>query len=412
MDCRWSLLRDGYGQPKGFLQIETDISERKKVEQQFLRAQRMESIGTLAGGIAHDLNNVLGPIMMGIEVLKINCPDTESQHLLGLIGISAQRGADMVSQVLSFARGVEGKRMEVQVHHLVTDIVQIANDTFLKHIEITNHFPQKLWSVQGDPTQLHQVLLNLCVNARDAMPNGGRLSITAENIRLDEHYAAMETEAKAGPYILLQVEDTGSGIPPGIIEKIFDPFFTTKEIGKGTGLGLSTTMAIIKSHGGFLRVYSELGKGTKFKVHLPADPDSSDVTVEDAKAKLPRGNGELILIIDDESTVRQVTQQTLEAFGYRTVIASDGPEAVVIYARRGDEVAVVLTDMMMPGMDGYATIQALKKMNPSVRIIAASGLALNEHVARAANLGVTDFLPKPFRAEKLLNTLSQILKRN
>ncbi len=383
-----------------------DLTERKKLEQQFLRAQRMESIGTLAGGIAHDLNNVLSPIMMSLEVLKMRFPDAESGNLLDILSTSVQRGADMVRQVLSFARGVEGRRMEVQIRHLVQDMEKTVRDTFLKTIEMRTVLPHDLWTVMGDPTQLHQVLMNLCVNARDAMPHGGRLTISAENLMLDAHYASLNPEAKPGPYVFIQVEDTGSGIPPGILEKIFDPFFTTKEVGKGTGLGLSTSLAIIKSHGGFMRVYSEMGIGTKFHINLPARTEASAAAATEIAAELPRGHGELILVVDDEASVRQITQQTLEAFGYRVIIASDGSEAVAIYATRRAEISVVLTDMTMPVMDGLATIQVLRKINPAVRIIAASGLSANSQLA---GFGVRHFLPKPYTAEALLKVLREVL---
>ena len=386
-----------------------DITERKKLEQQFLRAQRMESIGTLAGGIAHDLNNVLGPIILAIDLLRMKFADADSQELLSLIGSSAQRGAAMVSQVLSFARGVEGRRVDLQVKHVIRDIEKIVNETFLKNIEVCTVIPDDLWTVQGDPTQLHQVLLNLSVNARDAMSAGGKLTLCAENIMIDAHYAGLNSEAKPGPYVLLQVEDSGTGITPENIEKIFDPFFTTKEVGKGTGLGLSTTLAIVKSHGGFVRVYSELGSGTKFKVYLPAQIGTSREAVAAVEAEMPRGHGELVLVIDDEAPVRQVTKQTLEAFGYRVVLAVDGAEAIAVFARQGAEIAVVLTDMMMPVMDGPATIQVLRRMRPEVRIVAASGLTANGPLAQVASLDVRHFLPKPYTAETLLKTLRQVL---
>jgi PAS domain S-box-containing protein len=389
-----------------------DLTERKKLEQQFLRAQRMESIGTLAGGIAHDLNNVLAPIIMSLDLMKMKFTDPASSEMLEMVSSSAQRGADMVSQVLSFARGVEGRRMEIQIKHLIQDIEKIANETFLKHIQVRTIVPHHLWTIIGDPTQLHQVLLNLCVNARDAMPEGGMLTISAENLALDTHYAGMNLEAKPGPYVLLQVEDSGTGMPAEVVEKIFDPFFTTKEIGRGTGLGLSTSLAIVKSHGGFIRVYSEPGVGTRFKVFLPAWTGPLSGTAEEMPPEMPRGNGELILVVDDEASVRQITQQTLEAFGYRVVLASDGADAVAIYATRQAEIAAVLTDMTMPVMDGAAAIQVLRKFNPNVRIIAASGLSSNGYITDAASLGVKHFLAKPYTAETLLKTLAQVLKQD
>jgi len=402
-------VRGSDGKHYGRVWTFRDITERKKLEEQFLRAQRMESIGTLAGGIAHDLNNTLGPIILSIELLKEKFPDPDSQDVLSVVRSSAQRGADMVRQVLSFARGVEGRRMDVQVRHLVQEIEKLANDTFLKNIQVRTFVPFDLWTVLGDPTQLHQVLLNLCVNARDAMPGGGKLTISARNITLDEHYAALHLEARPGPYVLLQVKDSGTGMPPEVIKKIFDPFYTTKDLGKGTGLGLSTSLGIVKSHGGFIRVYSEVGEGATFEVYLPAQKEISPGAAAQLAAELPRGHGELILVVDDEISVRQITQQTLGAFGYRVVLAVDGVEAVAIYARERAEIAAVITDMAMPVMDGPATIEVLRRMNPAVRIIAASGLAGQGRVTDAMNLGVKHFLPKPYTAETLLKALRDVL---
>ena len=384
-----------------------DLSERKALEQQFLRAQRMESIGTLAGGIAHDLNNSLSPIMVSLELLKLRFPDQKSQELLALINSCAQRGADMVRQVLSFARGVEVDRMEVQVRHLIKDVEKVINETFMKHIQVETVVPRDLWTVLGDPTQIHQVLLNLCVNARDAMPNGGSLVISAQNIELDAHYAALEVGVKPGPYVFVQIEDSGTGMPKDVLEKIFDPFFTTKELGKGTGLGLSTSMAIVKSHGGFIRASSEIGKGTTFKLYLPAQTEISYAERVQMVTELPRGNGELILVVDDEASVREITKETLEAFGYQVELASDGAEAVGVYASRRGQVAVVITDMMMPLMDGPACIQALRRIDPKVRFIGASGVSTNSPEGRG---GLKYFLPKPYTADTLLRTLKQVLE--
>lgn len=406
---RWNLLRDADGQPKAIMVSNTDVTERRRVEHQYLRAQRMESIGTLAGGVAHDLNNVLAPIMMAADLLRANDLDRESQGLVELIANSARRGADMVGQVLSFARGVDGARMVVQVSHLVTDILRLAAETFPKAIRCESELPELLWPIQGDPTQLHQVLLNLCLNSRDAMPNGGRLRIAAVNVELDASYAAMNIDAREGAYIRLDIEDNGHGIAPEIVDKIFDPFFTTKEIGKGTGLGLATSLAIIKSHGGFIRVYSDVGLGTRFNVYLPAERGLSTEASDAGAAFLPRGEGELILVVDDEVAIRQITRHTLEAFGYRVLLASDGSEAVALFAERGRDIAVVLTDMMMPVMDGIATIHVLRRLDPQVRIIAASGISANGHVARAIEAGVTDFLPKPYTAEALLQALRKAI---
>ena len=270
VEVRRTLIRDREGRPKSILAINTDITEKKKIEAQFMRAQRMESIGTLAGGIAHDLNNILAPIMMSIDILKESADDPEAKKILETIEVSAKRGADIVRQVLSFARGMEGERIEIQPKHLLRDLEKIIKDTFPKDIRLQFTIPNDTWTILGDPTQVHQILLNLCVNARDAMPNGGNLTIAVENCELDEQYVAMNIQAKPGRYVLFSVTDTGTGMPPELIEKIFEPFFTTKELNKGTGLGLSTVMAIVKSHEGIINVYSEPGNGTTFKVYFPA----------------------------------------------------------------------------------------------------------------------------------------------
>lgn len=409
VEGRWTLLRDAAGHPRSILVINTDITERKKVEEQLLRAQRMESLGTLAGGIAHDLNNALTPIMMSIELLKLHEQDAMRLGVLATIESSARRGADMVRQVLSFSRGVEGQRVEVQAGHLLKGIEKIANETFHKNIRVSSDIPANLWIVLGDPTQIHQMLLNLCVNARDAMPNGGTLKLSAGNLMLDEQCAAMIAGAKPGPYLFIELEDSGTGMPPEVVDRIFEPFFTTKELGKGTGLGLSSALAIIKSHQGFIRVSSELDKGSKFQVYLPAQIVEGASMPPPLQNEMPHGNGELVLLIDDEEPVRHITGQTLESFGYRVLPAADGVEASTLYATHKDQISVVLTDMMMPVMDGPATIQVLMRMNPKVRIIAASGLSVKDMVARAANAGVTHFIPKPYTAETLLKMLHTVL---
>ncbi|MEZ0255867.1 MAG: ATP-binding protein, partial [Chthoniobacter sp.] len=409
VEGRWTLVRDDFGDPKSVLSINTDITEKKKLESQFLRAQRMESIGTLAGGIAHDLNNVLGPIIMAVDLFKLKMTDPQDLELLETVAVSARRGADMVRQVLSFARGLEGQRALVRPSQLITEVQRIARDTFPKFISVQVTGQENTWSLLGDPTQLHQVLLNLCVNARDAMPNGGILTLRAANLHIDSQFAAMHPDAKPGPYVVMEIADTGIGMTADVIEKIFEPFFTTKEIGKGTGLGLSTTLAIVRSHGGFATVESIPGKGTKFRVHLPAEPDGAEVSHGDSQSEFPRGHEELVLVIDDEASVRSITSQTLTAFGYRVVTAVDGAEGVAKYAQHMLEIAAVVTDMMMPVMDGVATIRALSRLNPLVKIIAASGLATKGAEAEAAGAGVKLFLPKPYTASSLLVALRDLL---
>jgi PAS domain S-box-containing protein len=388
-----------------------DLSERKQLEQQFLRAQRMESIGTLAGGIAHDLNNILAPIMLSIDILKRESDTPKTHEILKMVADSAQRGADIVRQLLSFARGMKSQRIEVQPRHLLKELESIIKDTFPKDIRLRFSVPDDTWPLLGDPTQVHQILLNLCLNARDAMPDGGTLHISAENHTLDEHYATMDIEAKTGRYVCISVTDSGTGIPQKIIHKIFEPFFTTKELNKGTGLGLSTVMAIVKSHEGIAKVYSEPGKGTTFRVYLPAMEYSGDAPPEQPQQViLPRGNGETILVVDDEASILTVTRQTLEAFGYQVLSAQDGAEAVSIYAENKDQISAVLTDMRMPIMDGSNLIRVLLRINPAIKIVTASGFASNFTGNGFTDIGVKHFLTKPYTAETLLKTMRAILE--
>lgn len=411
VDVRWTLVRDAQGKPRSILAINVDITEKKRIEAQFLRAQRMESIGTLAGGIAHDLNNVLAPILMSVEVLREVVADEEALGILDTVQSSAQRGAELVKQVLAFARGVEGQQVEMNLTHQLRDIQKVIRETFPKNIRPVFQLGNETWPVTGDPTQLHQVMMNLVVNARDAMPEGGTLEVTTENVVLDEVYVGMNPDAKPGAFVVISVIDNGMGIPAEVKDRIFEPFFTTKEVGKGTGLGLSTVSAIVRSHGGFIHVYSEVGKGSKFKVYLPAK--TTNLATEEVAIKqtqLPTGQGEWVLVVDDEENIRAVTKKMLERYGYRVHLAAHGAEAVGIYARYQAEVAVVLTDMAMPVMDGPATIIALKSINPEVKIIGTSGHASNGGVAKALGAGVQHFIPKPYTAERVLTMLAEVLR--
>ena len=410
VESRWTLVRDEKGTPTSILVINTEVTERKRMESQFLRAQRMESIGTLAGGIAHDLNNVLSPILMAIDMLQLKATDEASKKWLDVLRTNAERGGNMVQQVLSFARGVQGERVALQPKHLIKEIVKILRETLPKSIEITYEIPDNLWIISADATQMHQVLMNLCVNARDAMPEGGLISIKAENVFVDENYARMHIEAKAGRFVVVTVSDTGPGMSAEIQSRIFEPFFTTKDMSKGTGLGLSTALTIVKSHGGFINVYSEVHKGSQFSLYLPALESPNAAEASTLQTDLPLGNGELILVVDDEESIREITRGTLETFGYKVLTAGDGTEALACYADRKNDIAVVLTDMVMPFMDGPATIRALKKMNSQVKIIAASGFTAGNKAGEGPLEGVNIFLSKPYTAEKLLKALAQVLK--
>jgi two-component system cell cycle sensor histidine kinase/response regulator CckA len=409
IDTRRTLIRDELGAPKAQLTISADITEKKKREALALRNQRLESLGTLAGGIAHDLNNVLAPILMSIALLKLKVSDESGQRLLSMLELNAERGAQLVRQVLAFGRGAEGDRIVIQVLHIAREIEQIVSDTFPKTLSFEFDAVRDPWTVTGDATQLHQVLLNLCVNARDAMPNGGKILLKIENVVLDETYASTNHGSKPGSYVAISVTDTGTGIPQAIRERIFEPFFTTKEIGKGTGLGLSTSLGIIQSHGGFINVTSDMGKGTTFKIFLPANPVAAAAPPAAKRAGPPRGHNELILVVDDEQPILNVAKSTLERFGYRAVVAMNGAAAVSIYALQRESIAVVVTDMAMPIMDGPAMAVALKAINPAVKIIGSSGMDGGGGLTAAANVGVREFIPKPYSAETLLRAIARVL---
>jgi PAS domain S-box-containing protein len=388
-----------------------DVTERKKLEQQFLRAQRMESVGTLAGGIAHDINNILTPILLSIGLLKKRTEDPVALEILDTIEGSAGRGADIVRQVLSFARGVEGQRTEIHPKLLLHEMEHMVKDTFPKNIRIQFSISEDISAFLGDPTQMHQILLNLCLNARDAMPDGGTLIVNAENCYLDERCDAMGTRSKAGRYVKISVTDSGTGIPPNIVGKIFEPFFTTKDIGKGTGLGLSTVMAIVKSHQGIVNVYSEPGRGTTFRVYLWAMENSFEGKQKQTQqAPNHRGNGETILLVDDEPSILKIARRNLEAFGYRTLTAQDGVEALAIYERRGNEIAAVLTDTNMPIMDGEALIGKLLQINPTVRIVKVSGFSSHGSDDGLPHTGVVRFLAKPYTAATLVKAIAAVLE--
>ncbi|HYJ04257.1 MAG TPA: PAS domain S-box protein [Chthoniobacterales bacterium] len=407
---RWTLVRDDAGEPKSTLIINTDITEQKRIEEQFLRAQRLESIGTLASGVAHDLNNILAPILMGAAVLRRTEMRKGDEMILSTIETCAQRGADIVKQVLTFARGDEGARLLLQPAHLINDLAKIAEGTFPKSITVRTNYLHPLWLIEGDPTQLHQVLLNLSVNARDAMPAGGALTISALNFPVDEHYASMTPGAKPGPHVLFEIKDTGMGIAREIIDQIFDPFFTTKEPGRGTGLGLSTVIGIVKSHGGFVTVESEIGRGTNFKVYFPARTEAPATLTESQASTLPLANGEMLLIVDDEKAILQVARKLLEGHGYQVVTAGDAPEALAIFALRKDEIKLVLTDLAMPLMDGIALIRTLQKMKPDVCVVASTGQGSTEQALHELpSLSVSACLTKPYNKETLLTTLHDAL---
>ncbi len=404
-ESRWTLVRDEAGNPISILSVDTDITEKKSLEQQFLRAQRLESLGSLASGIAHDLNNVLTPIVGAAQLLPMTLPnlDDRSRRLLNMLVESSKRGSGLVKQILTFARGLDGERTTIQVRHILTELISVARQTFPKSIEIqVDNANKDLWLVNVDATQIHQVLMNLFVNARDALPNGGSLTASSENILIDAD--SVQIQLPVGAYILITIADTGMGMTSEILDRIFEPFFTTKQT--GTGLGLSTVQGIVKAHGGAIEVESQIGRGTCFKVYLPAlyvrEAESSAAT-----ANLYDGKGHLVLVVDDEIAIREIVKVSLETYNYRVMLASDGIEATDLYAQNHRSIAIVLIDMMMPHLDTQSTILALQQIDPQVQIVVMSGSDLNL-AAMVDTQQVSAFLTKPFATADMLQTLAEI----
>jgi PAS domain S-box-containing protein len=407
--CRWTLLRDELGHPREVLAINTDITDKKQLESRYLRAQRMEGIGMLAGGLAHDLNNILTPILMSAPLLRGAVRDADDLEIIDSVENSARRGADIIRQLLTFARGKPGVRAPILVRQQLREMEKLIRETFPRNLRLAVSVPPELWPVLGDATQIHQALMNLCVNARDAMPDGGALTLAADNATLDAAAAAQIPDAKPGPHVRLWVSDTGTGISPEQLEHIFDPFFTTKEIGKGTGLGLPTVLGIVRGHGGSVRVASRVGQGSTFELYLPASPEAAAAAAPERESRLPRGNGELILVVDDEAAVRGPAQHVLEKFGYRVLTAAEGGEALKLFDRHRSEIKAVLTDMMMPGIDGPKLVRALRQLDARLPILGMTGLIERGTFKGMEGLDSVPLLAKPFELENLLVALHQIL---
>jgi PAS domain S-box-containing protein len=397
---------------EGFI---TDITERKLLETQVLQNQRLESIGTLAGGIAHDLNNVFAPIMMAGDLL-VDKTEPGSIQLLDIIAASARRGAELVRQILLFARGMEGPRVAVNPSALFAEIKTFLESTLPKSIRLNFHIDDGVTAISGDPVQLHQMLINLAVNARDAMPAGGKLAISATPASVSASAPRPHPDAIPGAFVRIDISDTGSGIPDILKGQIFDPFFTTKGVGRGSGLGLSTARSIVKAHCGFITFVSTEGIGTTFSIFLPTAESGLSRPVRGGDAKpvagvLERGKGESILVVDDEESVRLIMRSTLESFGFRAVGAADGAEAISLFRSAPALFDMAIVDMQMPGLDGGKTMLALRHMRPNLPIVAASGLATNQNREQAAANGVRHFLDKPFTVETLIRTVHAALSR-
>lgn len=409
VESRWTLLLDETGQPRGLLIINSDVTEKKQLQAESLRMQRMEAVGALAGGMAHDLNNALAPVLMGTQLLRRDAKDENARRILSLMESSTRRGADMVRQVLLFARGKQGDFERLEVRPLVKEMEKLARDTFPQNITVSAQVAADLWPVRGNATQLHQVLLNLCINARDAMPDGGSLSLAADNVELSEVEACAIPDARAGSFVVFMVSDTGAGIPAELLPRIFEPFFTTKSEGKGTGLGLSTTTRIVKAHDGFMRVESEPGTGTTFEIYLPRFAEAVTSAIATGIPPPPRGHGELILVADDDEAVRELLRRSLEDYGYRVTTAANGAEAVSLFKQQPSDVALLISDQSMPVMDGFQATATIRALATKLPVLFLSGDGDARTMRGEDSQQNIEHLGKPIELDALLRAVSNAL---
>lgn len=411
---RRNLLRDEEGKPRSILNINTDITEKKRLEAELNRTQRLQSIVALAGGVAHDLKNALGPILMASEMLKLRHP--EDNDLVNMVATNALRGANMARQLMIFARGVEGARLVVKPYKLLDEMQSVIWDTFPRNITLITRFQSDLPHILGDATQLQQVLRQLCANARDAMPDGGCLTLEAEAVNLNADDASAIPDARPGNYVLWSITDTGSGIEPEVKERIFEPFFSTKKTLHGAGLGLSTLMGVVKSHGGFIQVFSTPHEGSTFAVYLPIDPTES---TEDEPAPEPlvhstvQGDAEMLLVVERDPGRRQQARSRLTPLGFEVLTATDVSDAIVQIIQTGDRRArlrTVITDLHMPHMNGVAFLQVIKRMLPFAEIITASQPVDEAEHEAFRSFGINTLSGTESHEDEVVHTLKQVLE--
>lgn len=406
LEMRITLIRDGAGHPLSRLSLCSDITEKRRLESEVQRAERLDSIGMLAGGVAHDLNNSFAPIMMAVELLRSRVSDPQCLRMLEMVWNSAEHGAALVKQLLAFARGTgAAERAPVDLSQSIEVVRQLLRASLPRSVELVVQVGQ-VRPILGDTTELKQVLLNLCLNARDAMPEGGKIEVSADNVEVDATLARAHPGAVPGPHVRLRVRDTGSGIPTEVIDRIFDPFFTTKPVGKGTGLGLSMVAGIVRSHGGFQRVESAPGKGALFELFLPAMPETAGAHLQNGMTLAAEGAGEHLLLIDDDATVRDLCRQLLEQAGYRVTAADNGDNGVETFRRAPAAFAVVITDLIMPGLSGLEIIAAVRQLSAQQPMIVVSGLLDAERRRQvSAFTPAVECLMKPVSADALLRAV-------
>lgn len=404
VESRWTVVTDPEEDSVLILEVNTDITEKKNIEKQLLRSQRLESIGTLAGGIAHDLNNMLNPVSVSIQMLRDKLKDKNSIKLIDMLEQSTGRAKNLVQQVLAFGRGSESEYRKTDVKHIVAEVEKVLKQTFPKSINIRTSVADDLDNIKCDPNLIHQVVINMCLNAKDAMPAGGTLKLGCRHVTNRE----IEDHKLNSSHIVITVSDTGTGMDPDKTEKIFEPFYTTKDPGKGTGLGLSTAYKIVNEHGGFIDVGTAPGKGSSFSIFLPSYKESGINEDEENPLirEMPAGQSYCLLVIDDEELILDTTRIILENYGYKVFTASNGMDGVSVYEARKDEIDAVIVDMSMPRMDGPATISALRSVKRNVKILAVSGIA--EYKKNYSDI-FQAFLSKPFTTDELISCIGTLI---
>ena len=405
-----SSLKFCDGKPAGFRGIVIDITETKRLEAQLRQAHKMEAIGTLAGGIAHDFNNLLQAVLGYSDLLLLKKPEGQEGHQELLeINRAAKRGSDLTRQLLTFSRKMEPKLEPIDLNRVVEGVRKLLERTIPKMIEIELHLTGNLYVVNADASQMEQVLMNLAVNARDAMPRGGTLTIETRNISVDDEFRCSRPELNPGTYVQLAVKDTGEGMDKTTLGHIFDPFFTTKEVGKGTGLGLAVVYGIVKSHHGHINCVSKAGEGTLFEIHLPAAEQLGKTSDISRPAKELRGGDETILLVDDDGAVRDLGMRILRNFGYTVIGVPDGESALQFFRDKRDDIDLVILDLIMPGMGGKRCLRELLELDPSVRVIIASGYLADGESTRIDETGARAFINKPYNLEQMLQVVREVL---
>ncbi len=386
-----------------------DVTERREMESRLRQAEKMQAIGQLAGGVAHDFNNQLGGIMGYAEVIHGKVTDPRLRTFAQGIIESAERASALISQLLAFARKGQRRKARVDLHALIREVLEMLKYTIDRRIRLTSRLDAPSGELEGDPAQLQNALLNLALNARDAMPAGGELNFATERVQLDEAYCAGHPyEIQPGDYLCVSVTDTGSGIAPEVRAHLFEPFFTTKEVGKGTGMGLAAVYGTVKSHGGSISVYSEIGRGSTFRLYLPAAvAEASEAEPAEAEPILSGGR---LLVVDDEDRMREITVEILAAAGFSVHACVNGREAVDYYRTHWAEVDLVVLDMVMPELSGPDAFRQLREINPAVRILIATGFSLSAETEGLLAQGACGFIQKPFRRELLLRKVAECLE--